>query len=519
MKTAWMRRHRVWFGLAMLVLFVLPFLALIPLGMFWLFQQGWLLYWLGIAALLGLAAHLLLRQLQPAEPGSEAQTAAPATDSPPEPDWTPRDRAAWRSVQEVAAGAGPESITDRERMLQLARETIERVAAHYHPDDPRPIWNFTVPEALLLSERIAARLRRVTLDSVPAAHMVRVGQVVQLWEHRQLALKGARVARYLNRIWRVARTVDPLSAVLAETRDRVLRAALGEAGAWLRGRGTRIWVEEVGKAAIELYSGRLRADARQLQELAAADTGLDAVADGAMPGALRLLVAGQSQSGKSSLINVLLGEVAAPADVLPGTAEALGYRLQRPGAGEFQLIDTPGIGPGTDLADLAEQAFACDLIVWVVAAHRADRALDRAGLDAIRGHFAQHPERSLPPVLIVASHIDRLSPAREWSPPYDLERPAGAKAGSIREALLAIGDDLGVEPGDIVPMRVDTPAEAYNADLLWAVLQERLVHAGHSRLQRLHLRAGQRDWKKILDQAANAGRLLTRLATHRPPAS
>ena len=73
-------------------------------------------------------------------------------------------------------------------------------------------------------------------------------------------------------------------------------------------------------------------------------------------------------------------------------------------------------------------AAGCDLVIWVVPAHRADREIDRAALAELRRHFADRPDRRPPPLLLVLSHVDQLRPWHEWKPPYDLTSPAQPKA-------------------------------------------------------------------------------------------
>ncbi len=482
---------------------LLPLLLLLPLGAVWLWQQGWLTYWLIAAAVLGVATYGLTWWL-----GRDAEI-PPATDTGPiagpNPDFSPLDMAAWQSVEAVARDVAPGIVFDRQQLLETARMTIDAVARHYHPEARHPVWRFTLPELFMLTERVSARLRRVLLEEVPGSHLMRVGDAVRLWEFKPLVGRGAKVFKGVNLVWRVTRLVNPTSALLAEARERLLGAALGDAGNWIQRRGARMWVEEVGRAAIELYSGRLELDAAQLE---AADQLSDDIQAPAAVGPVRLVVAGQTNAGKSSLINTLLDTRAAGVDVLPHTAAYEAHELAREGEVEVILIDSPGLDTTADIPALCDLAWDADALLWVTAGHRADRSLDRAALDAIRSRFASEPRRRMPPVRVLLTHIDRLSPAREWSPPYDLEAAASPKARNIADSLTAVAGDLNVAPERLLPVRLQPDTTRYNTELIWPAIAEDLDDAHRARLLRLALQADRKRWRKLLEQAGAAGRTL-----------
>jgi predicted GTPase len=54
-------------------------------------------------------------------------------------------------------------------------------------------------------------------------------------------------------------------------------------------------------------------------------------------------------------------------------------------------------------------------------------------------------------VLAVVTHIDLLSPALEWQPPYDWQGGERAKERNIREALAAVEEQLGELVEGVVP--------------------------------------------------------------------
>ncbi len=489
------------------LLLAAPFIAVFLLGLLWLYQHDRLLLWMGLTAgatgLVWVAAWWVRRGVT-----AEWREQAEQPVRPPEPDWAPLEQAAWAEVARLSENVTDECITDRDRLLQVAEETLRRVAAHYHPAQEDPLWEFTLPEALLLSERISARLRKLLLEEVPLSHRIRVGRVLRLWGYKPVVSSGLAYGRQAWRAYRLARLANPLHALAAELRELFMQELSSSARAYLLRRLGRIWVEEVGRAAIELYSGRLQRDADALARLAEQESD-DGHADRPLPGVPRVLVVGQPQVGKSSLVNALLGEPLAGADALPLTAGQTGYRLQREGVAPVLLVDTPGLGTGWAQEALVDAAAGADLVLWVCAAHRADRGVDRAALDSVRGWFEAHPERRRPPVRVVASHVDRLSPKREWQPPYDLdpleERP---KARRIDAAVGAIADDLAVERGQVIPLslRGDAP---WNLERLVSEVAGLLPAMEQTRRVRL-ARQPMGGWRQVAGQLGRGGQRLWR---------
>ena len=230
---------------------------------------------------------------------------------------------------------------------------------------------------------------------------------------------------------------------------------------------------------------------------------------------MRLLVLGRTNAGKSSLINALFGDVKAAADVLPDTTAAItAYHLaddDRADAGlaNALIFDTPGFdGALFRHRDFIRTAREADLILWVSAANRPDRSEERVRLDELREILAD-PGRRSPPILLVMSHIDRLRPPREWSPPYQLDPAEGIKAQSIVAAIRALGADLAIPAERIVPVCL-APDRLYNVDdALPAAMILNQDDARRVHLMRcLKARRSEEDWTLLWRQLANSGRLI-----------
>ena len=97
-----------------LLLWALPVAALLPLGVWWLWQNGAMAYWLGAmlafsAAGFGLQAWLRRRDRRLL---AGAQTA-------PDPHWPPKSKAAWDAIEAMAEGIRSGGLATRGRSPAL----------------------------------------------------------------------------------------------------------------------------------------------------------------------------------------------------------------------------------------------------------------------------------------------------------------------------------------------------------------------------------------------------------------
>ncbi len=495
--------------LAALLLWMLPVAALLPLGLFWLWRSGTLFWWL--AALLVCSAagyglqHWLLRRDRRLLAGAATQSDA---------HWPPKAAGAWTAVEQMAEGIKPEDwpLNDGGRLWNLGQNTLDVVARYYHPQEERPLLELTVPHTLLIIERASRDLRTTVTDHIPLSHRLTIGDLLRAWRWKDSA------ERLMN-VYRAGRLViNPADALLSEAwghfRGRSYSQAWTETQRWL----LREYVRKVGYYAIELYSGRLTLTETEptVQPTPASREDLARVAEGVTRTSepLRIVILGRANAGKSSLINALFGRLTAATDVLPDTTPGLTpYRLEHEGLTAALIFDTPGCD--TELLTekaLRKAARDADLILWVCAAHRPDRQLDRRHLDLLRGGFAERIERRPPPVLVVVSYIDQLRPHREWQPPYDLQNPQGAKAANICAAMEAVAGDLAVPIAAVIPVCL-AEGRIYNVDdALWSVILDRQDEAGKVRFLRcLEQRKREENWALLRRQLANAGRWLTTL--------
>ena len=486
------------------VALLLPVASLIPLGSFWLWEHGYILYWaIGTCIAVTVVYYLQKRLIGPLP-----------TVVPPDADiaeagdqsWTPRQAQAWDDVIGLASSVTAERMTSRDAAQSLALETIEVVAKRLHPERRDPLLQFTVPEALAVVERASGNLRGFLVSSFPLGDRITVAQLMWLYRWRgalSLAEKG-------YDLWRIVRLLNPLAAATQELRERFTRQIYEVGREHLARRLARAFVKEIGRAAIDLYGGNLRVTKEQLSAHVTAVSRKDSQVSQARDAEpVRILVAGQTGAGKSSLVNALANAVEAAVDALPATASFTAHTLTHEGIPAALVIDSPGVTAKQGFDELIEAADNSDMVLWVCSAARAAREIDARALSAVRAHFAADLNRHRPPMLLILTHIDNLRPFNEWEPPYDLTDATRAKSQSIRGAMEVASTELEFAADAIVPVRVDIAVAPYNIDALWAKLIELMPQAKRARLLRtLEDVKSASAWGAVWSQAANAGRVI-----------
>jgi uncharacterized protein len=500
------RLPRYWRELLLALLVTLPWLSLVVLGVVWLWQGGHVWIWAIAAAAVSLLSWPLWRAIQ--RRSKEEARRALGDLAEPSRGWNVVERRAWAQVLTIADSTAPLSFVEIEPLVAIARETIEAVARRFHPDADDAWAQFSLPEALLLAERLCHDVRREALRRIPGVRGMKLSHMLWIRSQSERYGAAARIGwRLGHSLWRVVRAaINPLQAAGQEVSGMVLDRAAGVLSLRVRSYSTRLLVLEIGRAAIDLYSGRLTLSDEEIRAAQQRDMA------GATVGAVvpvRILLAGQVSAGKSSLLNAMAQEVRSAIGPVPTTASAAEYMLDQDGRSCVVLVDMPGLDASTAATEaLLRQAERADLVLWVAAATQPARANDRSALDDLRARGTAELTRRPAPVLLALTHIDQLRPAAEWAPPYDIATPTHPKARSIRAAMDAVARALDLPVDTIVPVAVAPDREPYNLDALWARIALELDEAKFVQLDRL--RVGQRAFslRELPQQLGDAGRLI-----------
>ena len=440
-----------WDRLLAIAALAMPFLAAMLAGFAWMIEHGWLVTF--IAASIGLGGIVGMIRLATSwwrRRGGDADARPPTKlHARIDPDWSATEKRTFEAAREFIDGKTATALP-WDQLRSVAEEVVRRVA-NVSGEEGKGVLDFTIPEALLLVDRVTVRLRADLRDHVPFADSISVGTLHWLWEHRETA---RRVRTRGQTAWRVFRAFKSLPVAIL----REIEGAIAEGHAsFITGEGTAIiqalLLEEVAAAAVELYSGRLRfSDAELLDlRLAAGDEDRARLASPDAP--LRIAVAGQVSAGKSSLVNALLGGDLAETDVIPTTDRPRTY------SGEFDgvaavLMDMPGLDGSRRVADaVLDELLVSDMVIWTVRANRPAREIDRAAIARFHRHFNDRPDRRMPPVIVVVTCIDQIVDG--WPFPENLL--AEGAMGLVTDVVAAVARDTGDAGAHPVPVVLTEP--------------------------------------------------------------
>lgn len=504
---------RAWPWLLLLLIGSIPFLVLMGCGVWWLWQQHWFWLWLNASSACTGLIWIVSRWLNRAKnqaPGERAVKPAVA--------FSQRDQAAWDAVQALIPTISQDTrkrLVEVDTWLKIGRQVLRVVAEHYRPKAKNPEMEIPVTELLRLAEQVCHDLHSQISCHIPFSHVITLadGLNLQRWlDH----LSDANTALRLGRV-----VLNPMTGVLQELKnyaqDKAVALTVPRLQDWL----LETYIQKVGHYAILLYSGRMAVEPQNLDQLSAKSEEDELRArqrqQTLAQEPLRILVAGQTNAGKSTLINTLFDSPRAAADVVSCTDAIVPYTLDR--AGEFSglIFDTPGYGENSSwIADNRHELDKTDLVLLVCHANNAARAADRQFLQEFHRHYLAQPNRKMPPIIVVVTHIDELRPVREWQPPYDIVEPNGVKATNIRSAMQAVQEDLALPDNtSLVPVSLsdNDGLGVYNVDSLWLAIGRQLDEADRARLLRCFKDARNREkWAQLWQQVGQSSRWLLRKA-------
>ena len=487
------------------LIILIPFSIPLAMGFYGLWQQQMLVLWLAISAVLGLAWWFVNRRLN---------RNLELLDISPSVDKTAQSKQAYEKIERISAvhRTGNPDLASSEFYIQTLLEVMQAVAEQYYPQRKDALLEIKLPYLLKVIEMLAQELRVSLAENVPGSHIFSLNDIVR---SQRLASRGLELYR-LFRI--VSAGLDPISAMVRELRilttDSLFSHSTEDLKRWL----IDAYIKKIGYYAIELYSGNLVLDNNLFaQATRSSRQELDKIkqreaAVSAEP--FRIVVLGQTNAGKSSLINALFGAQKAETRVIPNTEGFTSYLLERPGLESAIIWDCEGYGSDDyqgALAQVAEEIARSDIILLVISATNVARDPDKKMLQAIQECFEFKDKGSLPPVVVALTHIDQLRPIREWNPPYDVIKPDSIKAQTIRLMMDVVTAELDLNIEQIAPVNLK-PGFEYNVEEgLIPVVFQQLEQAKQVRYLRCLKEYRKEDyWRRLWRQSKQAGQFIAK---------
>ncbi|MCC5968884.1 MAG: 50S ribosome-binding GTPase [Pararhodobacter sp.] len=437
-------------------LLLLPLTITTVLGFVWLFERGWLLWFVLASIALFAAARLtryVVRLRKPLE-SPPRELKSPTID----PEWSAPEIAAYKRAQGLINSrlAAP---LPWEELPTEGLAVVELVAADLS-GGKRTALDFTVPEALLLVDRVSLRYREFLRRHVPFSDQLSVRALYWLWRRQDQALAAWETGFLAYRGVRLV--LNPALGLLREAERAITSGMQDKLTDQFMRDAQAILLEEVAQAAVDLYSGRLRFSEAELMQIQLGSEMRDRAQLAQEDDPVRILVVGQVSAGKSSLINALLEEGSAETDMAPTTDRLTAHETEIDDI-PCRLVDTMGLdGSDKVLRKLADEMAEADLIVWALRASRPGRGMDVALLERFNALFTEDPARRRPPVLFVGTAADTLLPG--W--PYTENRLPRDAQHRVGQAMAAIATDMGATA--VIPTCAEPPE--WNIDTLLEAL-------------------------------------------------
>ncbi|MBC7002286.1 GTPase domain-containing protein [Photobacterium sp. BZF1] len=394
----------------------------------------------------------------------------------PSGEWGEFDRKVWDTLNpEIGSYLSKDDSWTvlREHALALSME----VASQYYPERDTKALSFTAPEFLLMLEKVSHRYRRFLLNHVPFAETLKLSHFQQGYQHKDKL--GA--AKKVYDVYRVFRAMTP-AGLIAEARGQLLGRLFDEVNEEVQFTLKKVLLQEVLSVAIDLYSGRYKAAEGELKSSESDNE----FAEELEP--LRVAIVGQVSAGKSSLVNTFVGNIVAEVSAIPSTENIVLHRCYVDGIDIIHLVDLPGID-GSDSTNklLVKQMAQSDIVLWVLKANQPARKSDAILRQQLDEYYLQEENRSRkkPKIIMVLNQVDRLTPIKEWQPPYDLDNAQSAKGKTIKAALTFNSQQL--KPDDAVVVAMPPDEQPYNMDSLAEALLASFQEGVNTQLNRRRL--------------------------------
>lgn len=465
--------------------FILPITALAIVGAYFLIGAGLFIPILLILSLFmfGISLFFVLKRknsVTVSEPEAEQDLAA-------RPDWSQQDKKIWHQALERI---DKESLYKAEwsGISKAMMDQLSFVASCYHGKDKDAEYRVTFLALLLMLETCAREYRRIIRQTVPFSKDITLSNLRFLYKNQERIQTGGKIIGFAWRLWRLK--LNPVNALAQELSSASDKSVMSKLTDHMQDNLKRMLLQEVSQVSIDLYSGRLIISEPELRDI---QTKIGGTLDLVTARPLTIVVIGQINSGKSSLVNALANKCVSETDVIPCSDRVTRHRMTLQGDIEVDLVDTPGIDGDHKTSEvLLEAASNADLVLWLSQANQPAKALDAELIRAWKAYFERHQNRRVPPLVLVTSHNDMLAPSEGWKPPYNLNATDDPKVKIMLEAIQYTRESLGLDADySALPICIAPDKVEYNVQTLLDLIISMSEQARASQLNRDRIAAAE----------------------------
>jgi uncharacterized protein len=503
------KQWRYW---VLFLLLVGPILAYMGLGMFWLWQQGWMV--LGIATTVWVVAGIVFSILAARWTKSSHPVMPPLDWESPE-TFSPMDRDAWKIVQD-AADAGDalsyDALLEVDTYIHTGRQLFQKLACHYRPLASNPIDDVPLVELLTALELATDDLSRLSRQ-VPGGDLLTLSH----WR------RAVQVAGYISKANDLYSYLLPfLSPVggLARwgSREWIVKPAWKNMQQNLLRWFYQAYVNRLGAHLVELLSGRLAIGVDQYRRLTRRMHAPTIPSADEMP-PLTIGVAGTAGSGKGRLIadlrNASHGDLTLIKARLSNLAVDPSLLDRLRDANWVEVPDYTSWGETESRRDSARiqvavaSAVAVDMFILAIDARQSSDKADIAIAQAWDRWYIEHPRNEVPPVLVVLTGVEGPEFGNGWQPPYDWTAGHGAREQAVRARIEALRASFPPSFSEFLAVGLTEQGPFGVIEQVLPAIATRLHKAERTALiRRLHEMGGRSKVGRLVQQLGTQGKAL-----------
>ncbi|MEZ8696638.1 GTPase family protein [Vibrio lentus] len=418
-------------------------------------------------------------------------------------EWSQAELSIWNDSKHYVRQQLMEDI-EWGNLDQTGLEVLEFVAKKF---DKKSL-DFSIPEGLKLFEEVSRRYKLVVKEHIPGIEYLKVSYIKAGYEaydkYGELGQKIFKAAIWGNHLKNLY--LNPLKVISDLGREQATSSMTKGVVDDMQYAAKQALLDEVAAVAIDLYSGRFSIEDEALKASDVSEVDEKRFAPELEP--VRIVLVGQTSSGKSSLINALKQELVAEVDVLPSTDTSTVYNAFVDD-NDARVVDLQGLdGNAKTEALMLKEMTQADVVLWVLKANQSARDLDKQLKDRFDAFYddPKNISRKKPIVVSVVNQVDRLKPVDDWQPPYDLENPTSTKAKIIAQALEY--NHILLQTDIVLPLAIAPEKVQFGLDTLRQTLIEHIADANNVQRNRQRLEAMKRGTsvKGQLNKAVKAGK-------------
>jgi predicted GTPase len=349
--------------------------------------------------------------------------------------------------------------------------------------------DFSIPEGLQLVGEISRRYKNVIQAHIPGVEMLKVSYLKEGYavyeQYGELGGKALKIAIWANYAKNLY--LNPAKFAADLIKDQSTSSMTKGLVDNMQSQAKQALLDEIASVAIDLYSGRFSFEEEDVaaSSIVAKDETRFALA--LEP--IRIVFVGQTSAGKSSIINLIKEQLVAEVDVLPSTDTATVYEAVLNDI-PIRVIDLQGLdGDASTQQAMLDEMTQADLIMWVLKANQPARALDKTLKTAFDAYYASNKNisRKKAALIGVVNQVDKLKPADQWQPPYNIAKPNCAKAKIIKQALEFNQKTLHFDA--VVALSIAPDKESFGAQELKFAMGEAIENASNVQRNRQRIEA------------------------------